>query len=1219
MEAIKIKKNDRVFNSLPHIYQIFFIIFIFIWASKAGSENQHPHGIIIDETIGAKKLTELHGPDFHILAEYGSIKENNLFHSFQTFNIHNNEQAIFYGPDNIQHVISRVTGSEYSWIDGGIQSTMPHADIYFFNPNGVAFGPNAFLDVQGSFHVSTCEYIGFSDQSKYETTINPPLLTSASPVSFGFVDNDFAQIHMQGKGATIPDAQGLFPLLEVKNGHTLSLIAGNITLKEGTVDSIQDFPAGTVVSENGRVNIVSVASTGEAIIQTDGLDVSSFEQMGNITLADNSVISASSGEIYIYGNHLNMNTSFINAGQYSRDGNNVSGFAGGSINIQVSKLSLLDGSGVFIETFSIENSGDITIHAENILVKGKSLDGNSSISTSSISLDLIDDLDQNRNSNISISRAQNYGNAGNINIYTGNLSLSEGGNIEANAFSRGNGGTISIHATDTIEIHGNLIDLCGILAISVSDNENGGHAGDIHILAKNLILQNGGKIKSSTGGTANGGMIDIYVDENLIIKSVDQNFNIENPDYDKISGIFSTTESFIEHNSTAGDAGHIYLSGKSLLMEQFSNLNVSSNSAGNAGKIHLDFETVELDKYAAILSVSGNDGDSGHILLRSEKFVSLHDFSMIGAQSLGKGKPGGIIIDTPNITIDNNSKISATSLHQDNTNDGLGVIIGREVVLLEGEENFEVHQLCNQINISNHSEISTESHGKGQAGVIYLMGQRISLNEQSIVSSSSMKQGDSGHSGEITLIGESISLNQESIITTENAGMGDAGTIKIFTQGLSLYNFSKIYSVNTYGQDGGSSGMIFVCSGIEAILPDDQTIIYPVNKVIMDNYSGLSTSSQSEGGAGAIIVRVQDLVMSNSSFILSENKYPGFSQDIGIISIRGEHIFLSSESKISTQSESESDAGGIALEISELSMTGKSYISSAGNHPDRKGAAGHVFIAKKISHIDDVLFGFLDIENKYEIPDIFHIQDIVDTIRLDNFAYVSTSSAGPGDAGGILIGSQNIFLSDGARISSESTSTKGGGSAGLIQLNQLQHLSLIQDSQITTQALKTSAPDTIIPGLIEQDRLNGMISITANDDIQLLDSSISSSVLGGLGNGGNISILSKDTILNKSQIIANAYEGNGGNIYITADYVIQSSDSLISASSQLGVDGNIVIDAFVENFDKQIISLAENFLDGSKWIQKPCQTRDYEDSSHFFITTKKVRPRSFADWQPGRY
>ena len=1197
-----------------------FIMLIFFWASIGWTDSPHPHGIVIDGTIGSKQFKKLDGPDYQILAEHGEIKGNNLFHSFQTFNVHNNEQATFYGPDNIQNIISRVTGDTHSWIDGSIQSIIPDADFFLFNPNGVFFGPNVSLDVQGSFHVSTCDYIGFSDQAKFQTNTKNPIFTSAPPISFGFIDNNFTQIHIQGKGKTVPQAEyDLWPSLEVKNGQTISLIAGDIEIIDGTIDSVRDFPIGTIVADNGRVNIASVASTGEVIIQTDGLDVSYFEKMGNITLSNHSIISASSGQISIYGDHFKMNTSYINAGQYTSEDKTVKGFAGGRINIHVKQLSILDGSGIYIETYSSENSGDISIHAESIHLKGSSNKGVSKISTSSISIDIKDSIEIKNKSDISITQGQTFGNAGNINIFTGNLFLSEGASIYANALSSGNGGKISINATDTVIIRGNLLDICGVMAISLSDYEDGGHAGDIEIYAKDLIVQNGGKIKNSTGGTADSGQIDIKVAENLVIKSVDQKVDIENPVYERISGIFSTSHSEIEHEGKAGDAGSIHLSGKSLIMKQNSNINVSTNSTGNGGCINLDFETIEMDHSAFILSVSGADGDSGHIFLKSEKFVSVDNLSIIGAQSLGKGQPGAILIDTPKLTIDNHAIVSATSIDPDNTTKGYGVIIGQDISIDEIAGEFGVKHECDHISIKGKSEISTESYGKGEAGIIYMKSQVIELDEQSKVSSSSMKHGDSGHSGEIYLHSKVISLNHGSIITTENAGKGDAGIIKMISDNLTLDNLSRIHSVNTYGTEGGASGKILVCGGIEDISSIDEFTILPGIQVRIDNHSGLSTSSLSEGGPGSIIVRAQDIVMSNSAFISSETKYMGFSKNHGQISIRGEKVHLSSKSKISTHTEGESNAGGISLEISELALSEKSYISNAGIRSDRKGAGGLIMIAKTITHVDDFLFGFIEIQNELEIANIFRIKETATSISMNDAAYITTSSAGEGHAGAIIIGSQHVLLSDNSRISSESTSTTGGGSAGLIELENLKNLSLTQDSKITTQAVNTSVPDTIIPGCLEQDRLNGMISITATGNINLLDGRISSSVLGGLGNGGNLSILSKNTILNKSQIIANAYEGNGGNIYIKADNLIQSSESVISASSQLGIDGNIEIDAFTENFDQQIISMADNFLDGSKWIQTPCELRDNMNDSHFIINFKKVRPRTFADWQPGHF
>ena len=168
--------------------------------------------------------------------------------------------------------------------------------------------------------MSTCDYIGFPDQTKFETSSNSPILSSSPPISFGFIDNNFAQIHIQGKGKTIPLAENdLWPSLQVKNGQTVSLIAGDIELNEGTIDSVRDMPLGTIIADKGQVNIASVASAGEVLIHKDGLDVSSFEKMGNITLSKHSIISAGSGQISVYGYLLKMNTSYINAGQYTSE------------------------------------------------------------------------------------------------------------------------------------------------------------------------------------------------------------------------------------------------------------------------------------------------------------------------------------------------------------------------------------------------------------------------------------------------------------------------------------------------------------------------------------------------------------------------------------------------------------------------------------------------------------------------------------------------------------------------------------------------------------------------------------------------------------------------------------------------------------------------------------------------------------------------------------
>ena len=93
----------------------------------------------------------------------GTQNGPNLFHSFSNFDINTGEIATFVGPTIIENIINRVTGGTTSNIDGLIRSSIPGANLYLLNPAGVLFGPNAALDISGSFHVSSADYINLGN------------------------------------------------------------------------------------------------------------------------------------------------------------------------------------------------------------------------------------------------------------------------------------------------------------------------------------------------------------------------------------------------------------------------------------------------------------------------------------------------------------------------------------------------------------------------------------------------------------------------------------------------------------------------------------------------------------------------------------------------------------------------------------------------------------------------------------------------------------------------------------------------------------------------------------------------------------------------------------------------------------------------------------------------------------------------------------------------
>ena len=134
------------------------------------------------------------------------------------------ETAEFSGPSAIHNVLARVTGGTPSGIDGTLRCTIPCANVYLINPAGVTFGPNASLDVSGSFAVSTAGVVKLADGGLFAAA-NPAgsVLTTAPPSAFGFLGPAASAVGLAGG------------TLKVSPGKVLSVVGGNIRIADGTV------------------------------------------------------------------------------------------------------------------------------------------------------------------------------------------------------------------------------------------------------------------------------------------------------------------------------------------------------------------------------------------------------------------------------------------------------------------------------------------------------------------------------------------------------------------------------------------------------------------------------------------------------------------------------------------------------------------------------------------------------------------------------------------------------------------------------------------------------------------------------------------------------------------------------------------------------------------------------------------------------------------------
>ena len=93
----------------------------------------------------------------------GTIAEQNLFHSFEEFNVAPGASVYFADP-GVANIFSRITGNNSSEIFGTL-GVSGDANLFLLNPNGIIFGEGAALDLNGSFFATTADEIQFGDRT----------------------------------------------------------------------------------------------------------------------------------------------------------------------------------------------------------------------------------------------------------------------------------------------------------------------------------------------------------------------------------------------------------------------------------------------------------------------------------------------------------------------------------------------------------------------------------------------------------------------------------------------------------------------------------------------------------------------------------------------------------------------------------------------------------------------------------------------------------------------------------------------------------------------------------------------------------------------------------------------------------------------------------------------------------------------------------------------
>ncbi|MCC5640831.1 S-layer family protein [Nostoc sp. CHAB 5844] len=709
-----------------------------------------------DTHLPLNQRTQVTNNGLNIQIDGGATQGTNLFHSFGEFSVPVGGEAFFNNATTVQNIISRVTGSLPSIIEGTIRA-QGTANLFLINPQGIIFGPNARLSVGGSFIASTASSVIFQDGVQFSAT-NPdaaPLLTVSTPIGLQFNSNP-GNIENQSRTA---DSIGQLIGLQVQPERTLALVGGDVTLAGGILSA----PNGRI--ELGSVagnNIVSLTSTPTGY----ALSYNSVESFQDINLEQQAAVTTIGnlgGNIQVQGANLTLtDASLIQVGIFG-DG------SGEGLTVNASESVQLIGAGnrLFTLNEGTATSGDLTITTPRLLIQdgaevvssttGSRQGGNLNINTSQL---LQITGSGSRLFTQTESTAAGAGNGGNLTINTGELLIQNRGQISAGTLGFGDGGNLNVNAT-------NSTDLVGIESrlLAQTESQATGDAGNLTITTPVLRVLDGAQVIAGTLGAGNAGNLTVNATAStqLIGRSQDDV---------SASGLFAQTQG-------SGNAGDLTITTPVLRVLDGAQVSAGTLGAGNAGNL-----TVNATASTQLIGRS-QDG-----VFASGLFAQ--------AESQATGNAGNLTITTPILQVFDGAQVSVGTLGVGNGGDLIvnattfATLVGRSA---DGEF---ASGLFNQ----------AESQATGDAGDLTITTPKLQVFDGAQVSTGTLGSGDGrsltvNATESVELIGRSSDNRFPSGLFTQTQGAGNAGEVKITTPVLRVFDGAEVSAATLGTGEGG--------------------------------------------------------------------------------------------------------------------------------------------------------------------------------------------------------------------------------------------------------------------------------------------------------------------------------------------------------------------------------------------------------------------------------
>ncbi|MEK7991230.1 MAG: filamentous hemagglutinin N-terminal domain-containing protein, partial [Thiotrichaceae bacterium] len=719
-----------------------------------------------DISINNEQLSINNEKTFNITQDLGQTVGNNLFHSFDNFNLNQGEIAQFSGSDSIQNIISRVIGGESSFINGTLRSTIPNADFYFLNPYGIVFGEYAQLDLQGGFHASTADYLKLSDGGEFHARFpERDILTTAPIASFGFLNNTAAALSFTGTQLTTALDQDfsitggdvtISQNAKLQSSGNFSIQAKQFTL-DNSILAIERSQRTAKVQLTINAQNISILNgshiTTDAINQSLGIDI-------RLTATDNILATGLDSD----GSPVRL---FSTVGIHENDNS-----AFGDVTLQANNIEFSNGAALFTLSKGQGKGGDALLTSKNNVLFTGGRNEKEGVSTSILLSTDSKQEDAGSSGDVIVNAKQitvdsdayfytgtdGNGYGGDIRLFAEQITIDNGAELVTGTAGLKRGGDIELQAQQQVALqHGG-----GIYNLNYYGSH--GDTGDVIIQAPNMLLNKGGFIYINAYGAGDAGDVKMDIGDTLTLSEA----------WELGGGIASSISSNAKPQLTGvqgGDSGLIDIRAKQLFMRDGAYISVSSLAAlglqaGQGGSIN-----IEVQEDIDIQGVNPfGENENGFA-------------SGIYSRTVGNAEQGGSINITANrLNLRDGAQLSTTTSNQSQG----------------GNIQLDIETAINISGDASHIELNTPSNTQITYLDRYSVTPSYNQSTSGIYARSESQTLNAGAAGNISLTAQTLRLQQGGTISTTSLGGNNAGNIDINVTQLEMDEQAKIASESQF-------------------------------------------------------------------------------------------------------------------------------------------------------------------------------------------------------------------------------------------------------------------------------------------------------------------------------------------------------------------------------------------------------------------------------------